>query len=164
MTTTITPPSDPPATLPGSPPPARRTGAVLALARFEARDSAPDPGAVFALYVGLVAVRLTRQEGMDDYPILHMVDRDTQTSPMLLAIALLICTNAAALRSRKHGTVQQFDVLALEPWRRTLAHLLSVGAVRGARGGRRLGPPSPGRRSSPARSATAPSANWPWDP
>ncbi|CAM5648831.1 ABC transporter permease [Streptomyces aurantiogriseus] len=128
MTTTITPPSDPPATLPGSPPPARRTGAVLALARFEARELLLQiPVLVFfALYVGLVAVRLTRQEGMDDYPILHMVDRDTQTSPMLLAIALLICTNAAALRSRKHGTVQQFDVLALEPWRRTLAHLLSV--------------------------------------
>ncbi|WP_425247455.1 ABC transporter permease [Streptomyces sp. NEAU-NA10] len=128
MTTTITPPSDPAATLPEPPRPVRRTGAVLALARFEVRELLLQiPVLVFlALYVVQVVARLTRQEGMDDYPVLHMVDRGTQTDPLLLAIAVLVCTNAAALRSRKHGTVQQFDVLPLEPWRRTLAHLLSV--------------------------------------
>lgn len=128
MNTTITPLREPAATLPGPDRPARRTGSVLALARFEARELLLQiPVLVFtALYVGVVAVGLMRQEGMDDFPVLHRVDRETQTAPLLLAIALLVCANAAALRSRKHGTVQQFDVLAMEPWRRTLAHLLSV--------------------------------------
>jgi hypothetical protein len=128
MNTTITPLRESAPTLPEPPRPARRTGAVLALARFEARELLLQiPVLVFTvLYIGLVVVRLMYQEGMDDYPVLNTVDRDTQTAPLLLALALLICTNAAALRSRKHGTVQQFDVLAMEPWRRTLAHLLSV--------------------------------------
>ncbi|MFI6039831.1 ABC transporter permease [Streptomyces sp. NPDC051315] len=128
MNSTITPLREPAPTLPGPERSARRTGAVLALARFETRELLLQiPVLVFTvLYVGLVVMGLMRQEGMDAYPILHMVDRETQTAPLLLALALLICTNAAALRSRKHGTVQQFDVLAMDPWRRTLAHLLSV--------------------------------------
>ncbi|MFH8800287.1 ABC transporter permease [Streptomyces sp. NPDC017936] len=128
MNGTITPLTEPAAALPAPERPARRTGAVLALARFEARELALQiPVLVFfALYVGLVALRMTHQEGMDDYPVLHVVDRQIQTAPLLFSIALLICANAAALRSRKHGTLQQFGVLAMEPWRRTLAHLLSV--------------------------------------
>jgi hypothetical protein len=128
MNTTITPVEDATPALPAPSHRPRRTGAVLALARFETRELLFQvPVLVFlALYVILVAVRLMRQDGMDDFPVLHMVDRETQTAPLLFAIALLVCTNAAALRSRKHGTVQQFDVLPMEPWRRTLAHLLSA--------------------------------------
>ncbi|WP_327316126.1 ABC transporter permease [Streptomyces sp. NBC_01235] len=106
----------------------RRAGAVLALARFETRELLQQVPVLFffALYVGFVALRLMSRDGMDDFPVLNTVDRRTQAAPLLFAVALLICTNAAALRSRKHATVQQFDVLAMEPWRRTLAHVLSV--------------------------------------
>jgi hypothetical protein len=102
--------------------------AVLALARFEARELLLQVPILltFALYVGYVALRLMGQDGMDDYPVLNTVDRRTQAEPLLFAIAVFICCNAAALRSRKNGTAQQFDVLAMEPWRRTLAHALSV--------------------------------------
>ncbi|WP_367322190.1 ABC transporter permease [Streptomyces sp. HUAS ZL42] len=125
MTTTITQPA-PTATEPA--PVGRRASAVLALARFEARELLLQIPVllIFALYVVLVVWRLLHQEGMDDFPVLNTVDRSTQGEPLLFAVALLICTNAAALRSRKNGTAQQFDVLAMDPWRRTLAHVLSV--------------------------------------
>ncbi|MFF3846003.1 ABC transporter permease [Streptomyces sp. NPDC002328] len=129
MSSTATPVRDDAATRPGPPHPGRPSArAVLDLARFEARELFLQiPVLVFlALYVAVVAVQLISRDGMDDYPVLHTVDRDTQTAPLLLAIALLVCANAAALRSRKHATVQQFDVLTMEPWRRTLAHVLSV--------------------------------------
>ncbi|MFF3503523.1 ABC transporter permease [Streptomyces sp. NPDC003247] len=128
MSATITPVDASAAALPDAPRPSRRAGAVLALARFEARELFFQIPVLFfsVLYAGLIALRMTRQEGMDDYPVLSVVDRGTQTPSLLLAIALLVCTNAAVLRSRRHGTVQQFDVLAMEPWRRTLAHLLSA--------------------------------------
>ncbi|OQR59992.1 ABC transporter permease [Streptomyces maremycinicus] len=106
----------------------RRAGAVLALARFEARELLQQIPVLFffALYVLLVALRLMSKDGMDDFPVLNTVDRRTQAAPLLFALALFICANAAALRSRKHATVQQLGVLAMEPWRRTLAHVLSV--------------------------------------
>ncbi|MER5976704.1 ABC transporter permease [Streptomyces sp. NPDC001857] len=134
MSVTVDPAGGGTATHPGPPHPRpphsgrRRPGAVLALARFETRELLLQiPVLVFlALYAGVVAVQLMHYDGMDDFPVLHTVDRDTQSAPLLLALALLVCTNAAALRSRKHGTVQQFDTLAMEPWRRDLAHLLSV--------------------------------------
>ncbi|MEU0677287.1 ABC transporter permease [Streptomyces sp. NPDC006172] len=130
MSVTITPAGGDTGTHPGPPPHPgrRRAGAVLALARFETRELFLQiPVLVFlTLYTAVVTVQLMHYDGMDDYPVLHTVDRDTQAAPLLLALALLVCTNAAALRSRKHGTVQQFDALAMEPWRRDLAHLLSV--------------------------------------
>jgi hypothetical protein len=128
MSATVTPVMDP-ATLPDEPPRERRVGAVLALARFEARELFLQIPVLFflVLYVGLAAWRLLNgEDGMSDHPILHRVDRDTQPDPLLTAIALLVCVNAAALRSRRNGTVHQFDVLAMEPWRRTAAHVLSV--------------------------------------
>lgn len=129
MSVTATPVRDDAASRPGPPHPGRRrAGAVLALARFETRELFLQiPVLVFlALYVAVVAVQSISRDGMDDYPVLNTVDRGTQAAPLLLAIALLVCANAAALRSRKHGTVQQFGVLTMEPWRRTLAHVLSV--------------------------------------
>ncbi|MGX1270882.1 ABC transporter permease [Streptomyces phaeoluteigriseus] len=128
MSATITTVRESAPALPEPRGPGRRTGAVLALARFEARELLLQvPILVFLLlYVGFTTARLMFQDGMSDYPVLNTVDRGTQTAPLLLAIALLVCTNAAALRSRKHGTVQQFDVMAMEPWRRVLAHALSA--------------------------------------
>ncbi|MEU1517893.1 ABC transporter permease [Streptomyces sp. NPDC005811] len=105
-----------------------RFRAILALARFETRELLTQVQILFffALCLVLVIVQMVRQEGMDDYPILNMVDRQTQAVSPLFALAVLVCANAAALRSRKHGTVHQLDVLAMDPWRRTLAHILSV--------------------------------------
>ncbi|OQD55965.1 ABC transporter permease [Streptomyces phaeoluteigriseus] len=128
MSATITTVTDSAPGLPETQGPGSRTGAVLALARFEARELLLQiPVLVFLLlYVGFTTARLTFQDGMSDYPVLNTVDRNTQTAPLFLAVALLVCSNAAALRSRKHGTVQQFDVMAMEPWRRVLAHVLST--------------------------------------
>ncbi|MEU9666598.1 ABC transporter permease [Streptomyces bobili] len=128
MSSTITTVRENAPALPEPQGPGRRPGAVLALARFEARELFLQiPVLVFiVLYLGFTTARLMFQDGMSDYPVLNTVDRSTQTAPLLLAIALLVCTNAAALRSRKHGTVQQFDVMAMEPWRRALAHVLSA--------------------------------------
>ncbi|MFD9395241.1 ABC transporter permease [Streptomyces sp. NPDC060000] len=128
MSTTTPTITEPAGTLTEPPREGRRTGAVIALARFEARELLQQiPVLVFfALFVLLIALRLMSNDGMDDYPVLNTVDRRTQTTPLLFALAMLICTNAAALRSRKHSTVQQFAVLSMEPWRRTLAHVLSV--------------------------------------
>lgn len=119
---------EPPATDSGQPGEGNRLRAVLALARFEVRELLFQIQIVFffLLYLGLVVVGLIPRDGMDAYPVLNTVDRGTQSAPLLFAISVLVCTNAAALRSRKHSTVQQFDVLPVEPWRRTLAHVLSV--------------------------------------
>ncbi|WP_340377914.1 ABC transporter permease [Streptomyces sp. SS7] len=112
----------------GQPDERRRFGAVLALARFETRELLTQVQTLFflALCLVLVVVQMVRQEGMDDYPILNMVDRQTQGVSPLFALAVLVCANAAALRSRKHGTGHQLDVLPMDRWRRTLAHILSV--------------------------------------
>ncbi|GAB7109376.1 ABC transporter [Streptomyces phaeofaciens JCM 4814] len=125
---TATPLAAPAPTPPEPPRDPRRTGAVLALARFEARElflQAPIL-LVFALYALLVFMRLAQADGMNDFPVLNTVDRRTETLPLLVAVAVLICANSAALRSRKNGTVEQLGVLPMEPWRRTAAHLLSV--------------------------------------
>ncbi|MEU1192406.1 ABC transporter permease [Streptomyces sp. NPDC005859] len=128
MSTTIPTSTEPARTLTEPPREGRRTGAVLALARLEARELLQQIPVLFffALYVVLIALRLMSNDGMDDFPVLNTVDRRTQVAPLLFALAMFICVNAAALRSRKHGTVEQFEVLAMEPWRRTLAHVLSV--------------------------------------
>ncbi|OIK01105.1 ABC transporter permease [Streptomyces colonosanans] len=102
--------------------------AVLALARFEARELLLRiPVFVFLLlYVGQTGWKLFSRGGMDDYPVLHHVDCATQSGPMFLDIAVLVSVNVAVLRSRRHDTDRHFDTLVMEPWRRTLAHALSV--------------------------------------
>ncbi|MEU0435889.1 ABC transporter permease [Streptomyces sp. NPDC006290] len=117
----------------GVEPPARgtesRVAAVLALARFEARELLLQiPVLLFlALYVGYAGWRLfIGGDGMDDFPVLQDADRATQPTPMLLAVAVFICVNRAVLRSRRHSTDQHFDILPMEHWRRTVAHALSV--------------------------------------
>lgn len=109
--------------------PRRSWAAVVQLARFEARDLLRylPVVATLLLYVGWTAWTLFHSEdGMDAFPALQDVDRDTQTGPLLLGIALFVCVNRCTLRSRRRGTDRQFDVLVMEPWRRTVAHVLSV--------------------------------------
>jgi hypothetical protein len=109
--------------------PRRPWAAVVTLARFEARDLMRYIPVLVTLlvYIGYTLWGLlSEREGMDAFPALQDVDRDTQSAPFLLGIALLVCVNRAALRSRRQGTDQHFDVLVMEPWRRTVAHVLSV--------------------------------------
>ncbi len=105
-----------------------RTRAVIALARFEARELLMQiPMLVFLLlYVAYTGWRSNGREGMDDYPVLQDVDRSTQTAPSSSPSALFVSINRAVLRSRRHGTDRHFDVLVMEPWRRSLAHALSA--------------------------------------
>ncbi|MET8098893.1 ABC transporter permease [Streptomyces sp. NPDC005236] len=106
-----------------------RSAAILALARFEARELLLQiPVLVFlALYAGYVGWRLfAGGDGMDEFPVLQDVDRSTQSTPMLLAIAVFVCVNRAVLRSRRQSTDRHFDILPMEHWRRTVAHVLSV--------------------------------------
>ncbi|KOG33197.1 ABC transporter permease [Streptomyces resistomycificus] len=107
----------------------RSWAAVFALARFEARDLLRYAVVLVTLfvYVGYTLWGLlSEREGMDAFPALQNVDRGTQTAPLLLGIALLVCVNRATLRSRRRDTDRHFDVLVMEPWRRTVAHVLSV--------------------------------------
>ncbi|MCH0566112.1 ABC transporter permease [Streptomyces sp. MUM 2J] len=108
----------------------RPWAAVLALARFEARELLLNiPVLVLlVLYLGysLYGLVTAEQDGMTDYPVLQNADRASQTAPQLVALAVLLCVNHAVLRSRRHGTDRQFDVLPVQPWRRTLAHALSA--------------------------------------
>lgn len=126
MSTTLT--ETPPTTV-APPPLPRGTAAVLALARFEARELLLQVP-VFALlvfYVGYKAWLIVHtSDGMENYPALQDVDRVTQGGPMLVALGVIVCVHMAALRSRRHGTADQFGVLPVEPWRRTVAHVLSV--------------------------------------
>ncbi|MFD5588236.1 ABC transporter permease [Streptomyces sp. NPDC058733] len=126
MSATLTPPA-PAVTEPGRTPGPWR--AVLALARFEARELLLYiPVLVFLLlYTGYTLWQsFFHRDGMDDYPVLHYVDRSTQSGPLLVAIAVFLCVNRAALRSHRQGTDRHFDVLPVPPWQRTLAHALSV--------------------------------------
>lgn len=103
--------------------------AVFALARFEARDLLKYIPVLVTLllYVGYTAWTLFHEkDGMDAFPALQDTDRGTQAGSLLLGIALFVCVNRCTLRSRRRGTDRQFDVLLMEPWRRTVAHVLSV--------------------------------------
>ncbi|MFJ4485371.1 ABC transporter permease [Streptomyces longwoodensis] len=129
MSTTVKEPTTDPT--PADAAPARaahRTAAVLALARVEARELVMQIPVLFffLLEAGLLVWKCWDEEGMDAFPVLNTVDRDTQSGPLLASIAVLICVNVAVQRDRRNGTAQQFGVLPMEPWRRTLAHLLSV--------------------------------------
>ncbi|WP_075734444.1 ABC transporter permease [Streptomyces acidiscabies] len=106
----------------------RRLAPVLALARFDARELLLQvPVVLFGLlWLTFTVVKLVRDEGMDDFPILHMVDRDTQALPQFFSIAILVAVNSAVLRARRNKTDEQFSMLPMEPWARALAHTLSV--------------------------------------
>ncbi|MFD5631393.1 ABC transporter permease [Streptomyces sp. NPDC127072] len=107
----------------------RGVAAVLDLARFEARQLLLHIP-VFAFLLIYLAVTgwglFNGREGMDEFPVLQDADRASQSAPLLLGVALLICVSRTVLRSRRRGTDRHFDVLVMEPWRRTVAHALSV--------------------------------------
>ncbi len=106
--------------------PARSWAAVFALARFEARELrmiAASLG-VAVLYVAWVVRQVTQRQG--DYPVLQDVDRDTQGMPVLVGLVVMLGVNRAVLRSHRRDTDRHFDVLVVEPWRRTVAHVLSI--------------------------------------
>ncbi|WP_018568802.1 hypothetical protein [Streptomyces sp. PsTaAH-124] len=138
MTTATARPAPPAAAAADGGPHGPRARAVLALARAETRELARHPVVLvfFAVYVAATAWQiysghtgwheLTGREGMADHPALQDADRATQSGGLLLGLALFVCADRAVLRSRRRGTDEQFDVLVMEPWRRTLAHALSV--------------------------------------
>ncbi|TPQ16360.1 ABC transporter permease [Streptomyces sporangiiformans] len=118
-----------PTSTPAGESPRRRLRAVLALARVEARELLLQIPVfvVLCVYVAYVGWELWTGGGEDGaYPVLQDVDRATQPESLFLGVAVLVCVNRAVLRSRRRGTDGHFDVLVMEPWRRTVAHLLSV--------------------------------------
>ncbi|MEU7471425.1 ABC transporter permease [Streptomyces sp. NPDC044984] len=103
--------------------------AVFVLARFETRRlllRAPVLIA-FAVYIGWTVWRT--RTSWDGFPALQDADRATQNAPLLVGLAVLLSANQAVLRSRRYDTDRHLDVLVVQPWRRTVAHLLSVAAV-----------------------------------
>ncbi|MEV0558544.1 ABC transporter permease [Streptomyces sp. NPDC050597] len=106
--------------------PARPWAAVFALARFEARELRMTVSfvGVAALYIAWIVWQSTQSQG--DYPVLQDVDRATQSMPLLVGLAVMLGVNRAVLRSRRCDTDRHFDVLVVEPWRRTVAHALSI--------------------------------------
>lgn len=106
--------------------PRRTWSAVVALALFEARRLLLRVPMLlaFALYVAWIVWR-TPKLG-NGHPALQDADRATQSGPLLIGFAVLLCVNQAVLRSRRRDTERHFTVLVLEPWGRTTAHLLSV--------------------------------------
>ncbi|WDV52752.1 ABC transporter permease [Streptomyces coeruleorubidus] len=103
--------------------------AVFALALFETRRLLTRVPVIIAFLVYLGWTVWRGGKDWDGYPALQDVDRATQSAPMLVGLAVLLSVNLAALRSRRHGTEQHFAVLVLPPWRRTVAHALSVVAA-----------------------------------
>ncbi|MFK0111240.1 ABC transporter permease [Streptomyces sp. NPDC091217] len=100
--------------------------AVLALALFEARRLLLRIPvlAAFALYGTWIVWRTPVLE--NGYPALQDADRATQSGPLLIGLAVLVCVNQAVLRSRRRDTERHFAVLVLRPWQRTAAHALSA--------------------------------------
>jgi hypothetical protein len=101
-------------------------GAVLALARVEARRLLLHPLVLIALVTYVALLLWSGDAAEDAYPVLQDIDRETQTGQLLLGLAVLVAVNLAVLRSHRRGAEAYFGVLVLQPWRRTVAHLLSV--------------------------------------
>jgi len=106
--------------------PPRSWAAVFALARFEARELRMTVSflGIAAVYVAWIVWQTTQRQG--DHPVLQDVDRATQAMPMLVGLAVMLGVNRAVLRSHRRDTDRHFDVLVVEPWRRTVAHALSI--------------------------------------
>ncbi|MFF4636993.1 ABC transporter permease [Streptomyces olivaceus] len=102
------------------------TRAVLALARFEARRLLTSVPVVLAFAVYVAWIVWHTQNSWDGYPALQDVDRETQTMPTLVGLAVLLNANSAVLRSGRRGTESHFATLVMTPWRRTVAHVLSL--------------------------------------
>ncbi|CCK29159.1 ABC transporter transmembrane protein [Streptomyces davaonensis JCM 4913] len=100
--------------------------AVFALARFESRRlllSIPVLAA-FAVYIAWIV--WNARDSFGGFPALQDADRATQSTPLLVGLAVLLSVNLAVLRSRRRDTERHFGVLVVSTWRRSLAHVLSV--------------------------------------
>ena len=100
--------------------------AVRALARVEARRLLLHPLVLVALVAYLTLLLWPSSESEDAYPVLQDIDRETQFGQLMLGLAVMVAVNLAVLRSHRRGTDGSFGVLVLPPWRRTVAHVLSV--------------------------------------
>ncbi|GGX29147.1 ABC transporter [Streptomyces malachitofuscus] len=100
--------------------------AVFALARFEARRLLLRMPVLVAFAVYLAWIVWRTRDSFGGFPALQDADRATQGGPLLVGLAVLLSANHAVLRSGRYGTDRHFAVLVLQPWRRTVAHLLSV--------------------------------------
>ncbi|MFM9693390.1 ABC transporter permease [Streptomyces europaeiscabiei] len=100
--------------------------AVRALARVEARRLLLHPLVLVALVAYLTLLLWPSSESEDAYPVLQDIDRETQFGQLMLGLAVMVAVNLAVLRSHRRGTDGYFGVLVLPPWRRTVAHVLSV--------------------------------------
>lgn len=99
---------------------------VFTLARFEARRLLLSPPVLVAFAVYIAWIVWQTLDSYDGFPALQDADRDTQSSPLLVGLAVLLSVNLAVLRSRRRDTDRHFDVLVVTTWRRTVAHVLSV--------------------------------------
>ncbi|MBC2904045.1 ABC transporter permease [Streptomyces cupreus] len=99
---------------------------VFALARFESRRLLLSIPVLVAFAVHLAWIVWHTLDSYDGFPALQDADRDTQSPPMLVGLAVLLTVNLAVLRSRRRDTDRHFDVLVVTTWRRSAAHVLSV--------------------------------------
>ncbi|MFI8088230.1 ABC transporter permease [Streptomyces sp. NPDC086080] len=122
MTTTTELPSPVPVTT------AHRTSwtTVFTLAGFEARRLLRSVPVLVAFAVYLAWTGWRTPDAYGGFPALQDVDRDTQAGPLLVGLAVLLSVHHAVLRSRRHDTDRHLSVLVVQPWRRTVAHLLSL--------------------------------------
>ncbi|MFJ9892955.1 ABC transporter permease [Streptomyces sp. NPDC091280] len=104
----------------------RPWAAVFALALFESRKLLLRLPVLLMFVLHAAWICWNMRDAWTGYPALQDIDRATQTGPLLPALAVLLCSNQAVLRSHRQDTDRHFDVLVLEPWRRTVAFALSV--------------------------------------
>ncbi|WP_223189016.1 MULTISPECIES: ABC transporter permease [unclassified Streptomyces] len=102
------------------------TAGVLALAGFEARRLLRSVPVLIALALHLAWIIWHTHDSYDGFPALQDADRDTQGTPLLVGLAVLLATHRAALRSLRWDTERHFVTLVIPAWRRTVAHVLSV--------------------------------------
>ncbi|MBT3154510.1 ABC transporter permease [Streptomyces sp. CHD11] len=100
--------------------------AVFVLAGFETRRLLLRVPVLVAFGVYAAWIGWRALDAYDGFPALQDVDRATQNGPQLVGLAVLLSVHQAVLRSRRHDTDRHLSVLMVQPWRRTVAHLLSV--------------------------------------
>jgi len=99
---------------------------VLALARVEGLRLLRHPLVLLATVLMVWSWLAELRHRADPYPTLHSADIGTQVALLILAAAVLVAANLAALRAHRHGIEAHYGTLPLPAWRRTLAHLLSL--------------------------------------
>jgi hypothetical protein len=97
---------------------------TLTLAAVEGRRLLRNP--LIAVGMALSVYLYVRGIAWGQMPVLPRDDVRIGYALLPLATATLMTTNAAALRSRRHGTDELFDTVPTPPARRTAAQLLST--------------------------------------